>query len=307
MALTKRGSGDFKKFRPLISGITQTGKTHSLITFLYGNYDYYNEEEKEAAIEYAAGKSMVILVCPGETGIKSLSADTEQLTSYYQDNEGCVDFRDVQYSRYALNAHNEAVRQLEKEKVDILFLDGIHELYNHIFNDITDGEWLAGVDMSINSRTGEATDRFRAARFHDSAQKTFMNYLNMYYNSPIPLLGMTTWEEWRAANHGEGDRPGGVDTKVEARRYLWPAMAGAMSVKCPGKFDCRLSAQIERNCIHKNCEYSMNNEEHYVWQFLNKNNVQGVGVKGLRVTAAMEKTPWIHQTWPALQNLMKRV
>jgi hypothetical protein len=307
MPMVKRGTGEFTKFRPLLSGVTGTGKTYSLVTFLYGKYDYWNEKEQSEAIEYASGKSMVILVCPGETGYRSLPADTEQLESYYQENDGTEEFRTVEYSRYAMNLHNTTFKEIEKNKPDILFFDGGHELYNHIFNDISDGEWLTGADMSINQTTGEATDKFRAARFHDTAQKTFINYLNMYYNSPIPLLGMTVWEEWKAAAQGEGDRPGGVATQVNARKYLWPALAGAMSIKMPGKFDARLSCQIRSRCLHGKCEESKQSQEHHVWQFLPRDDVMGVGIKGLRVSDEMAKKPFIHQTWPDLKNLLKRV
>lgn len=307
MPYVNRGTGEFPKFRLLLSGVTGTGKTYSLITFLYGKYDYWNEEEKSEAIEYAAGKSMVVLVCPGETGNRSLPRNTEQFTSYYQEDSDTEDFRTVEYSKHALNEYNTLYKEIEKNKPDILFLEGGHELYNHVFNSISDGEWLTGADMSINHRTGESTDKFRAARFHDTAQKTFTNYLNMYYNSPIPFLGMTTWEEWRAASQGEGDRPGSDATKITAKRYLWPALAGAMATKMPGKFDARLSCQLKMQCIHPGCEKSKEYQEHYVWQFLPKDDVMGVGLKGLRPSQAMEKTPYIHQTWPALQNLMKRV
>ena len=307
MPVVKRGMGDSHKFRLLLSGVTGTGKTYSLITFLYGRYDYWNEAERSEAIEYAAGKSMVVLVCPGETGNNSLPDETEQFKTYGQESESTDDFRSVEYSRDSLSLHNTLFKEIEKNKPDILFLEGGHELYNHLFNDISDGEWLTGTDMSINQKTGAATDKFRAARFHDTAQKTFVNYLNTYYNSPIPLLGMTVWEEWKAAHYGESDRPGGADTKVDARRYLWPALAGSMSIKMPGKFDARLSCQIRSRCLHTKCELSNQAQEHYVWQFLPRDDVMGVGIKGLKPTAEIAKIPFIHQTWPDLKNLLKRV
>ncbi len=300
MPMVARGTGAFTKFRPLISGFSQMGKTYSLVSFLYGNYDYSIEPEE--AVEYASGKTMVILTCPGEVGYKTLPPDTDQLCSFYQENDGSEDFRTVEYSRDALETHNAQFKEIEKNRPDIVWLDGGHGLYDHIFNSITDGEWLAGTDLNINIRTGQATDKYRGARLHDQAQKTFINYLNMYYNSPIPLLGMTVWEDWKTSQH-EGDRPGGID----APRYTWPALAGAMATKMPGKFDARLSARIEKRCIHKNCEYSKAGKEHYVWQFLPKNEVRGVGIKGLRASEAMMDRPYIHQTWPALQSLMKRV
>lgn len=307
MPTVKRGTDD-SKFRILLSGITGTGKTYSLITFLYGRYDYWDEAQRSEAIEYAAGKSMVVLVCPGETGNKSLPDETDQFKTYRQESdEGEEDFRSAEFSRDSVSLHNKLFAEIEKNKPDIVFLEGGHELYNHIFNDISDGEWLTGADMSINKKTGEATDKYRAARFHDTAQKTFVNYLNRYYNSPIPLLGMTVWEEWKAAAQGEGDRPGGVATQVNARKYLWPALAGAMSIKMPGKFDARLSCQVRSICVHPKCEKRRDSQEHYVWQFLPRDDVMGVGIKGYRPSGDMAKIPFIHQTWPDLKNLLKRV
>ena len=301
MPMTARGTGDFNKLRILISGMSQSGKTFSLRSFIYGNYDYFNEEEREEAIEYAAGKSMVILSAPGETGVRSLPEDTEHITSYYEEVTTGQDISSYAYSCAALDDFNNLYKEVEKNKPDILAIDGGHVLYDHIFNKVTQGQWLSGEDMNINNETGKS-DKYRAARFHDTAQKVFVNYLGMYNSSAVPLFIMTVWEDWKAAS-SEGDRPQGI----EAKRYLWPALAGAMSTKMPGKFDARLSARLERQCMHKNCEHSKNLEEHHVWQIYPKNDVMGIGVKGLKMSPAMMSKPWIHQSWPVLKSLIERV
>jgi len=300
MPMVSRGNGEFKKLRPLISGVTQCGKTFSLRTFIYGNYDYWGEEREEA-IEYAAGRHMVILSVPGETGYKALPPDTDNISCFYEETVPGTDIASGEYSASIIEDFNKLYKECEKNKPDILFIDGGHVLYDHLFNKGTNGEWLNGTDMSINPKTGLATDKYRAARAHDTAQKVFINYLGMYYSSPIPILGMTVWEDWKGSQ-SESERAAGI----EAARYLWPAVAGAMSIKMPGKFDARLSARLEKRCIH-NCDKSKRGEEHYVWQFWNKNDVRGVGVKGLTMTPGMIDRPWIHQSYPALQALMRRV
>jgi len=113
---------------------------------------------------------------------------------------------------------------------------------------------------------------------------------------------VTVLEDWQAAKT-DSERAGGM----EATRYLWPYLPGNMATNVVSRFDVRVSAKLRVRCIHGSCEKSNDSELHHVWQFLPRDEVMGVGIKGLKVTRAMEKAPWIHQTWPALQNLMKRV
>lgn len=300
MPMISRGVGEFTKFRLVISGWSNSGKTHSLITFLYGRYDYWNEEEHADAVSYADGKSMVIMSCPGEDGYRSLPEETEHLSTYYFEQVSDADTTDVEYSRHALNDFDHLLKEVEKNKPDILFLDGVHCLYDHMFNDISDGQWLSGVELNTNPNGTQ--NKYRGAYLHDRAQKAFIEYLAKRHASHVPLLGMTVWEDWKA-QQTEGERAG----TIEATRYLWPALAGAMATKMPGKFDARVSARLSKRCYHPNCERSKRSEEHYVWQFLPRDEVRGIGIKGLRPTQGMIDSPFIHQSWPTLQSLMRRV
>ncbi|MGL5935458.1 MAG: hypothetical protein ACRCZI_07520, partial [Cetobacterium sp.] len=112
----------------------------------------------------------------------------------------------------------------------------------------------------------------------------------------------TTWEEWEA---GSGDNPTATGAPITAKRYLWPAIPGLMSKQIVGRFDARLSCQREVKCLHgKACEDYRNNEPHFVWQFLPKGDVAGVGIKGLRkISKQMKETPYIHQSYVALKEL----
>jgi hypothetical protein len=283
MPMVKRGTGEFTKLRGLITGFSNSGKTTSFQTF------------------FEEGRSAVILMCPGETGTRSLPEDGEQVTSYYYESEEGANTHSVEWSVSALEAFDDTYEEVKKNKPDMLFIDGAHNLYSHIFNRITGGEYLAGVDLNINAQTGR-TDPYRSARFYSQAHTTFGQYIAGFYACGIPLVIVTTLEDWQAAK-SDSERAGGI----ESTRYLWPYLPGGMATNVVSRFDFRLSARLEKECIHGGCEESAEYRLHRVWQFLPKNDVMGVGIKGLKVNKAMERKPWIHQTAQALNNLMKRV
>ena len=270
------------KFRLLISGFPNTGKTTSLATFCSGLY---------------SDKTMVILSCPGEFGIRSLPVDIPNLTAvYYEPTEG-EDINSAEWSRHALNSFDEVTSDVIKSKPDVLAIDGIHSLWSHLMNRATDGEYLKGVDLNINPKTGRAV-QYRAARYYSLAHASFGQYIAGLYSQAIPLVIATTWEEWEAGTT-ESQKPG----DIEATRYLWPAVPGSMAKAIVGKFDARVSARIERRCLHTDCEDA--GSDHFVWQFLPRGDVQGVGVKGLKINRVMKEKPWIHQNWGDLRELME--
>ena len=282
MPMVKRGTGELPKFRLLVSGFGMSGKTKSFETFI---------EE---------GKSVVVLVCPGEPGIRSLPEDSEYFTSYYFEGSG-TDVYDPKWSEDALAEWEKTYSEIERNSPDKLFIDGIHWWYAHNLNVITGGEFLSGVDMSVSVKTGRI-DPYRAANMYTRGRNSFGQRLAGLSASPIPFLGITCLEAWEAART-DSDRPGGID----AVRYLWPALPGEMATQVVSRFDARVSARLEKRCLHKNCEYSKNDELHFVWQFYPKNDVMGVGIKGLHVSESMRQRPYIHQTWPALKGLLGRV
>src|SRR5947207_14993963 len=92
------------RLRILISGFPNTGKTTSFPTFVYGPYDYWSEdiEQPERAVKYANDRKMVVLVCPGETGVRSLPPQTEHISSYYFETAEGEDVNDAKWSIAAL-------------------------------------------------------------------------------------------------------------------------------------------------------------------------------------------------------------
>jgi hypothetical protein len=283
MPMVKRGTGEFTKLRGLITGFSNSGKTTSLLTFC------------------DEGKSTVIISCPGEVGNRSLPEDSEIVTSYFYEGAMGVEPHSVEWSEDAIHAFNTTLSEVKKNEPDALFVDGAHNLYTHLFNKITGGEYLAGVDMNINPSTGR-NDPYRSAKFYSQGHLTFGQYLADLYTCGIPLVLVTTLEDWQAAKT-DGERAGSLD----ATRYLWPYLPGAMATNVVQRFDFRVSARLEKRCLHGSCEASAESELHHVWQFYPRNDVMGVGIKGLKVTEAMAKKPFIHQTSTALFNLLKRV
>ena len=77
-----------------------------------------------------------------------------------------------------------------------------------------------------------------------------------------------------------------------------------------GRFDARVSARIEKRCLYTDPDTKLPNceddgKDHYVWQFLPRGDVQGVGIKGLKISRSMKDRPWIHQNWDDLKELIE--
>lgn len=285
MPMVKRGTGEFSKTRIMISGVSNTGKTWSIASF---------EED---------GQSLVVIVCPGEAGVRSLPDDNENFESYYFEIPDEADISAVEWSKDALSDFYTCYKEVVKNKPDKLFIDGIHHLYSHNFNVITGGEWLGGHDLNCNNQG--VVVAYRAGNLYNRGHRTFGNWLNDFYTCSVPFLGVTIWEELQDEK-GEEDKPDGM----KRERFYMPALPGRMAVNVAGRFDARVSAKVLPVCIHEKCGYSKEYTPHHVWQFLPSGDVQGVGIKGLppeKITTKMARKPWIHQEWSKLQELMKRV
>lgn len=291
----------FDRFRLLISGFSQTGKTHSLATFIYGPYDYRDPAQQADALAYAAGqqKHMVILECPGETGHRTLLPNNDYMTSYYLETAPGEDINSASWSQHTMMEFQKLYTQVVKDKPDFLALDGIPGLWHHWMNSISQGEYLSAVDMDINPATGQRV-QYRAAKLHNRTHTTFDNFIDKLYRCHVPYVICTTREEWESGT-AEGERPGDIG----ATRYLWPNVPGKMAKEIVGKFDARLSARLEALCYHADCRYKKERQLHHVWQFYPKKDVQGVAIKGLHLTENMKRTPWIHQNYADLQALLE--
>ena len=298
--------GTINKTRLLISGLPNSGKTTSLPTFIYGPYAYTDVDslasldEREKACRYADNKHMVIITCPGEFGVKSLPVDTPHITSLYYEASESDDVNSPEWSAHAIAEFDTICTSVIKDKPDILVYDGLHSLWMHLMNRSTNGDYLSGVDLNLNPSTGR-TDPYRSAKFYNQTHNNFGQYLAGLYTSSVPFIIATTWEEWESGKT-EGEKPG----DIASVRYLWPAIPGAMAKNIVGKFDARVSARVEKRCCHQGCVDSKESNDHYVWQFLPKNDVMGVGIKGIkRFNASMKQYPYVHQNWDALQKLIQ--
>lgn len=292
------------KTRLLISGMPNTGKTHSLATFIYGPYDFYSDdsEEVENALKYAEqqDKHMAILSCPGEEGIKSLH-NTPHITSYYHETDPDIDVNDVKWSIKALDEFNAITHEVASTNPHIIVCDGAHALWDHIMNRVTGGLYLLGKDLNVNPNTGNF-DPYQSARWHTQAHNAFGQYLKYLHDLPAEIVVATTWEDWKS---GQSELEAGKQRSIGDTRYLWPDIPGKMAQRIVGRFDARVSSRIERRCFHDKCK-ERDKVEHFVWQFLSKNDVRGVGIKGLRnPSQKMKERPFIHQQWDILKQLME--
>lgn len=295
-------TADNNKERYLISGMQNIGKTTSAMTFLFGPYDYLNAKERDKALSYAGDKTMVVIACPGEFGTrKALQHYIGQVPNLkvigYQQTEQAAS-KTLEWSNDAMSGFNKLLGDLIKDPPDIVLFDGLHGLWDHGMNRISGGAWLEAKDLSITD--AGTSNQYRSGGLYDRAHNLFGNYVSRIYESPIPLVIATVWEDWKGQNT-DASRPGGI----EATRYLWCDIPGKMATRVVGKFDARLSAMLYPLCFHDNCKYDKAKQEHYVWQFYPKNDVRGVGIKGLRLTEDMKSKPWIHQNYQDLKDLME--
>ena len=291
-----------RKFRLLISGLSQSGKTTSLPTFIYGPYLYTDLDQQGDAMSYALeqGKHMVIISCPGETGHRSLLVNTAHVTSYYDESEQGEKESSAGFSAHIMEEFKQLLITVVKNKPDILALDGIPGLWYHWMNDVTNGDYFAGIDLALNPDTQRPV-QFRSASFHSRTHNVFRDFIDKIYKCSVPLVICTTREDWEAGTK-EGDGPG----RVDAVRYLWPNIPGKMGKEVPGWFDARVSARLESRCLHSGCPDSKGAIDHYIWQFCPRGDVQGVGIKGLKVTNDMKRCPYIHQNGQVLLSFIEQ-
>lgn len=290
MPFIKHSSSNLKH-RILISGFSKSGKTTSLPTFIYGPYDYKTEPEK--AYEFAQDKRMVILTCPGETGLHSLPDENlaPHITSYSLEVEHESDMRNVKWSIEALKDFDLILEETLSTKPDFLVLDGIQNLHEQLTNRVTSGAYLNGQEFSTF--------------LFDKAHSAFGQYFGKLYNCSVPIVIYTVLEEWEAFKEDTPHKPGSLEATLSAPKFLWPALPGKMAKKIVSKCDMRLSAQLGKICIHKNCEESKRQEIHHVWQIYPKGDVIGVGINGLNVNKAVKDCPFIHQNYHSLQRIIE--
>jgi hypothetical protein len=284
--------------RILLRGIPNSGKTYSLPTFIYGEYDYTNPAEQADAVTYAAGRHMVILSFPGETGTLTLPESNDQITSIYFEAPPNKESMTYEWSADALADFWRVEKEVIANKPDITAYEGLTSLAIQQFNVITEGGVLAGVDLDINPVTNR-NQPYRKSNFYDRLCNMFGQTLGAIYNQPVPMIICTCWDDWKGANSDEERAQG-----IEAKRYLWPDIPGKMATRVTGMLDATIAARRDYACLHPGCEEKLARREHYIWQFHDAGDVKGLGLKGVRLSKAMTATPYIHQNWVCLEQLL---
>jgi hypothetical protein len=301
MAVVKKLAGTSAKYRLLIGGLSNMGKTTSLSTFLYGPFDYHNPGEQSEAIEYAGQKQGIILCCPSETGEMSLPIETPHIKAYYLECDDSKYARSGQESSEMLSAFNDMYSEALKEKPYYLFIDGIHTLYTHVMNKATDGQWFSGESLDYDPKQGREI-AYRGSRFYSRTFQSFDQSLLTFRQSSIPFVICTTQVEWEAAQTDD-QRP-----DVTRKRYYWPRFPGAMATQVVGRFDGYIAAMRNAKCyLGKECPQSKKYSEHHCWQISPQGDYMGLGIKGLKLWDELYKSPWIHQNYDDLKDLLALV
>lgn len=277
--------------RLINSGVPSSGKTTNLYTFIYGPYDIFSDDKEEVklALKYAeeSQRDMAIISCPGEKGTLSLTT-TDHVKPHIYETEDEANTTDAKWSKEAVDACVNTTEVLRKSGVDVLAIDGLHSLYEQKMNQITGGAYLNGGEFDT--------------KLYGLAHGFIGDYISKVHHSRVPVIVVTTWEEWEK----QPDNPA-VQINKYTPQHLWPSLPGKMAKRIVGHFDGRLSCQIKTQCLHGKTGCDEYGKEHYVWQFLPKGDVIGVGVKGLRrITKQMKETPYIHQSYESLKQLMEQ-
>lgn len=281
------------KKRYLLSGFTNTGKSDSLVTAIYGNREYTNDsgELTEEAIEYANDRHMTVVTAPGEKGHEALFKGPH-ITNHTYESETSASNK-LKWSIEAVETFEALVTEIVGNPPDILVIDGLPSYYSQKLNVITQGAVAAG-------------EQFQSW-LYGRCNGAFTQFLSEVYYSSIPLVIMTTWETYKYSQDNLSDTEKKKEDR-EGTRVLQPNLPGQMGENLAGHFSARLSCQIERRCLHNNCEDSKKHRDHYVWQFYPKGDVKGVGIKGLKkIPQAWKDKPWIHQNYQTLERLLEQV
>jgi hypothetical protein len=284
--------------RILIRGLPNSGKTISLLTFMYGEYDYADDIQRADALTYAGNRQMVILSCPGETGTLSLPESNANITSIYFEAPADRETMTYEWSADALSDFSRAEKAVIANKPDILAYDGLTSLALQQFNVITDGDIFKGIDLDINPSTGR-NQPYRKANFYDRLCNKFGQTMGAIYNQPVPMIVCTCWDDWKGSSSDEERAQG-----IEVKRYLWPDIPGKMATRVTGLLDATISARRDYLCFHTGCQDKAAKRDHYVWQFHDGGDVKGLGIKGLKLQRDMITHPFIHQNWTKLEVLL---
>ena len=279
--------------RYLLSGLPNTGKSDSLITAIYGNREYRDDSGniKEEAIEYANDRHMNVIVCPGEKGHESLF-DGPHVTNYIYELEKPVDNK-LKWSIEAVKEFESLVEEMIGSLPDILVIDGLPSYYKQKLNIVTNGALFDGKEFQ--------------SWLYGRCNEPFIQFLTDVYTSQIPLVIMTTWEVYRYTEDNLSVEQKRQEDR-QGKKVLQPNLPGQMADTLAGHFSARLSCQVEKQCLHENCEDTKNHRDHFVWQFYPKGDVKGVGIKGLkRIPQKWRDKPWIHQNYQTLERLLEQV
>lgn len=296
IVLTEQSTKD----RILITGKPNTGKTDSLATFIYGTRDYQDDSGNltKEAIEYANDRKMVVLTAPGEKGVKSLPSGPHITNYVYQTKEDGSDSSSVVIKEFEeLTGH-----VIYQEKPDILAVDGSTKLYDYWLDALSGGEWFTRGIITTETKRGDELDE--TGKYIGRCHTLFGSYLAKLFNCPVPIVVVTCWQELE--NRDENLTR---EQQIHAVKQQWPALPGKMAKKIAGEFDCVLSASVGVKCwpsMVGQCEEGRMNQEHYLWQFLPKGDVAGVGIKGMkRIKRFMKDQPYIHQNYRQLKQVME--
>ncbi len=270
--------------RGLIIGAPNTGKTSFLSTI---------------------AEPTVVLAYPDEKGIRSIPV-ADHIQAYIFDSLPLVPEATVQehYAASLDKYHNvlAVTRTIlaQKDKPEVLFLDGLSKFYDLILDVVTKGKYLQGRPFD---ETGDYT-----TRLYGNAHTLFRNYLSEIYLSALPTIIATAWERLTYDDEASSDQQKRQDTRQGLRVWV-PALPGQMGNLAAGEFDWCVRTGLTRGAECTQCQMIKKKggkplgDYHYTFQLQPWQHVQCVGIKGMKDHSI---PTFIHQDWPMLRDFVAR-
>ena len=125
--------------------------------------------------------------------------------------------------------------------------DGLHKLFEAYLAVVTGGASIRGEDFE--------------AKLYMSAANKFFSYINMIYNSKVPIAVFTVWDGLEKDNPEDKDK--------SASSHVYPELPGKAAKRIMGEFAIALSSKIE----------GQGKAARYLWQTKPQGRVWGAGMK----------------------------
>jgi hypothetical protein len=276
-----------KKVRGLLIGSPNTGKTSFLETI---------KDERVAVLSFPDEKGIKSI--PIQDNIESFTFEIDPLPEGASTQDR---YKASMEKELAISTLTNSILKGDYGHFDIFFGDGLSKYYELCLDIVSRGKYLEGNPFD--------TEGAFTTRLYGNAHVRFRNYLSLVYSSSIPISLFTCWEKLGYEDENISDKDKRDNLRVGNRVWL-PALPGQMANLSTGEFDfvvrtgftntplCDMCKAFASN-TNKDIQALVQKGEHHTLQLQPKNDVQCVGIKGIRKRYI---PTFIHQEWSYLKG-----